>query len=37
MKKAKAALSLSSMDDKVIVHMDAIIGSMTPKEGSDLS
>ena len=32
MKKAKAALAASSMDDKVIVHMDAIIGSMTPKE-----
>ena len=32
MKKAKAALSQSGMDDKVLVHMDAIIGSMTPKE-----
>ncbi|NMW31653.1 signal recognition particle protein [Altererythrobacter sp. RZ02] len=32
MKKAKAALANSGMDDKVLVHMDAIIGSMTPKE-----
>lgn len=32
MKKAKAAMSASGMDDKVLVHMDAIIGSMTPKE-----
>ncbi len=32
MKKAKAALANSDMDDKVLVHMDAIIGSMTPKE-----
>ncbi|HEX5645159.1 MAG TPA: signal recognition particle protein [Erythrobacter sp.] len=32
MKKAKAALAASGMDDKVLVHMDAIIGSMTPKE-----
>lgn len=32
MKKAKAAMSNSGMDDKVLVHMDAIIGSMTPKE-----
>ena len=32
MKKAKAALAQSGMDDKVLVHMDAIIGSMTPKE-----
>ena len=32
MKKAKAAMAASSMDDKVLVHMDAIIGSMTPKE-----
>mgnify|MGYP006150307149 CR=1 FL=1 len=29
MKKAKAALAASNMDDKVLVHMDAIIGSMT--------
>lgn len=32
MKKAKAAMNASGMDDKVLVHMDAIIGSMTPKE-----
>jgi signal recognition particle subunit SRP54 len=34
MKKAKAAMAGSGMDDKVLVHMDAIIGSMTPKERS---
>ncbi|MBX7493335.1 signal recognition particle protein [Qipengyuania sp. 1NDW9] len=32
MKKAKAAMQASGMDDKVLIHMDAIIGSMTPKE-----
>jgi signal recognition particle subunit SRP54 len=32
MKKAKAAMANSGMDDKLLVHMDAIIGSMTPKE-----
>ena len=32
MKKAKAAMQASGMDDKVLVHMDAIMGSMTPKE-----
>jgi signal recognition particle subunit SRP54 len=32
MKKAKAAMAASGMDDKVLLHMDAIIGSMTPKE-----
>ena len=36
MKKAKAALNQSGaqsgMDDRVLLHMDAIIGSMTPKE-----
>ncbi|MEO0417928.1 MAG: signal recognition particle protein [Pseudomonadota bacterium] len=32
MKKAKAAMAASNMDDKVLVHMDAIIGSMTGKE-----
>jgi signal recognition particle subunit SRP54 len=37
MKKAKAALNRqggpnSGMDDRVLLHMDAIIGSMTPKE-----
>ncbi|MDJ0643595.1 MAG: signal recognition particle protein [Erythrobacter sp.] len=32
MKKAKAAMAAADMDDKVLVHMDAIIGSMTEKE-----
>jgi signal recognition particle subunit SRP54 len=32
MKKAKAAMAQSNLDDKVLVHMDAIIGSMTAKE-----
>ncbi|MGN6498840.1 MAG: signal recognition particle protein, partial [Tsuneonella sp.] len=32
MKKAKAAMAESGVSDKVLVHMDAIIGSMTPKE-----
>ncbi|WP_295526338.1 signal recognition particle protein [Novosphingobium sp. Chol11] len=32
MKKAKAAMASSGVDDKVLLHMDAIIGSMTPKE-----
>ena len=32
MKKAKAAMANSGMDDKVLVHMEAIIGSMTAKE-----
>ncbi|MFN3424968.1 MAG: signal recognition particle protein [Novosphingobium meiothermophilum] len=32
MKKAKAAMAQSGMDDKVLLRMDAIIGSMTPKE-----
>jgi signal recognition particle subunit SRP54 len=32
MKKAKAAMDASGMNDKLLVHMDAIIGSMTPKE-----
>ncbi len=35
MKKAKAAMAASNMDDKVLVHMDAIIGSMTAKERSN--
>jgi len=34
MKKAKAAMEQSGMDDRVLVRMDAIIGSMTPKERS---
>ncbi len=32
MKKAKAAMAESGMDDKLLIHMDAIIGSMTAKE-----
>ena len=32
MKKAKAAMAQSGMDDKVLLHMDAIIGSMTLAE-----
>ena len=32
MKKAKAAMADSGMNDKVLVHLEAIIGSMTPKE-----
>jgi signal recognition particle subunit SRP54 len=32
MKKAKAAMAQSGVDDKVLVHMDAIIGSMTVAE-----
>ncbi len=32
MKKAKAAMDSSGMDDRVLLRMDAIIGSMTPKE-----
>ncbi|MFC3173432.1 signal recognition particle protein [Novosphingobium bradum] len=32
MKKAKAAMAASGMNDKTLLHMDAIIGSMTPKE-----
>ena len=32
MKKAKAALQQSGMDDNLLRHMDAIIGSMTVKE-----
>jgi signal recognition particle subunit SRP54 len=32
MKKAQAAMANSGMDDKVLVHMDAMIGSMTKKE-----
>lgn len=32
MKKAKAAMAAGNMDDKVLTRMDAIIGSMTPKE-----
>ena len=32
MKKAKAALNQSGMNDRVLLRMDAIIGSMTPRE-----
>jgi signal recognition particle subunit SRP54 len=32
LKKAQAAMAASNMDDKVLIHLDAIIGSMTPKE-----
>ena len=32
MKKAKAAMEQSGMSDRVLLRMDAIIGSMTPKE-----
>ncbi|MGD9471848.1 MAG: signal recognition particle protein [Novosphingobium sp.] len=32
MKKAKQAMAASGMDDRVLVRMDAIISSMTPKE-----
>jgi signal recognition particle subunit SRP54 len=32
MKKAKQAMAASGMDDRLLLHMDAIIGSMTPKE-----
>ncbi|MFN4239582.1 MAG: signal recognition particle protein [Erythrobacter cryptus] len=32
MKKAKAAMQASGLDDKVLIHMEAIISSMTPKE-----
>ncbi len=34
MKKAKQAMAASGVDDKVLVHMDAMIGSMTAKERS---
>ncbi len=32
MKKAQAAMTSSGMDDRLLIRMDAIIGSMTPKE-----
>ena len=34
MKKAQSAMQNSGMDDKLLIRMDAIIGSMTPKERS---
>ena len=35
MKKAKAAMAAADMDDRVLLHLDAVIGSMTPKERSN--
>lgn len=32
MKKAQAAMAQSGVDDRILVRMDAMIGSMTPKE-----
>jgi len=32
LKKAQAAMAQNAMSDKALVHLDAIIGSMTPKE-----
>ncbi|ODU20854.1 MAG: signal recognition particle protein [Sphingomonas sp. SCN 67-18] len=32
MKKAQAAMASGAVDEKILVRMDAIIGSMTPKE-----
>lgn len=32
LKKAQAAMAASTVDDKMLIHMDAIISSMTPKE-----
>jgi signal recognition particle subunit SRP54 len=32
LKKAQAQMAASNMDDKVLLHLDAIISSMTPKE-----
>ena len=32
MKKAQAAMAASGVNDRTLLHMDAIIGSMTPKE-----
>lgn len=34
MKKAQAAMATNNMNDKVLVHMDAMIGSMTKQERS---
>ncbi|TCD05387.1 signal recognition particle protein [Erythrobacteraceae bacterium CFH 75059] len=34
MKKAKAAMAPGNVDERLLVRMDAIIGSMTPKERS---
>jgi signal recognition particle subunit SRP54 len=32
MKKVQGAMAASGVDNKILVHMDAIIGSMTPRE-----
>ncbi|MDZ3830632.1 MAG: signal recognition particle protein [Sphingopyxis sp.] len=32
LKKAQAAMATGGVDDKTLIHMDAIMGSMTPKE-----
>src|SRR3546814_8841748 len=32
MKKAQAAMASGAVDDKILIHMDAMIGSMTHKE-----
>ncbi|WP_219893334.1 signal recognition particle protein [Aquisediminimonas profunda] len=34
MKKAQAAMAQSGVDDRILIRMDAMIGSMTPKERS---
>jgi signal recognition particle subunit SRP54 len=34
MKKAQAAMAAGNVDDRVLIRMDAMIGSMTPKERS---
>lgn len=34
MKKAQAAMAASNMDDRILIRMDAMIGSMTPNERS---
>ncbi len=34
MKKAQATMNSNGMDDRLLIRMDAIIGSMTPKERS---
>jgi len=32
LKKAQAAMAASGANDKTLIHLDAMIGSMTPKE-----
>ena len=32
MKKAQAAMAAGAVDERILLHMDAMIGSMTPKE-----